>query len=59
MTPDEPKRENPSELQLEGVSEGIGALPKESIGMERQKTGLSMSSIIWKRCQSIKPLQDG
>ena len=27
MTLDDPKRENPSELQLEGVSEGIGALP--------------------------------
>ena len=39
MTPDEPERENPSELQLEGVSEGIGALPKRVDRYGKAKNG--------------------
>ena len=39
MTPDEPKRENPSELQLEGVSEGIEALPKRIDRYGKAKSG--------------------
>lgn len=39
MTPDDPKRENPSELQLEGVSEGIEALPKRVDRYGKAKSG--------------------
>ena len=39
MTPDEPKRENPAELSLDGVSEGIGALPKRIDRYGKAKNG--------------------
>jgi len=39
MTLDDPKRENPSELQLEGVSEGIEALPKRIERYGKAKKG--------------------
>ncbi len=39
MTPDDPERENPSELQLEGVSDGIGALPKRVDRYGKAKQG--------------------
>lgn len=39
MHPDDPKRENPSELQLEGVSDGIEALPKRIERYGKAKKG--------------------
>lgn len=39
MTPDEPERENPSELQLEGVSDGVEALPKRIERYGKAKKG--------------------
>lgn len=39
MTPDDPKRENPAELSLDGVSEGIGALPKRIDRYGKAKNG--------------------
>jgi len=39
MPLDDPKRENPSELQLEGVSEGIEALPKRIDRYGKAKKG--------------------
>jgi Replication protein len=39
ISPPDPKRENPSELQLEGVSEGIEALPQRVERYGKAKTG--------------------
>jgi hypothetical protein len=39
MTPDDPKRENPEQVELDGVSEGIGALPKRIDRYGKAKNG--------------------
>jgi len=39
MTPDDPKRENPAQVELDGVSEGIGALPKRIDRYGKAKNG--------------------
>ena len=39
MTQDDPERENPAELSLDGVSEGIGALPKRIDRYAKAKNG--------------------
>jgi hypothetical protein len=39
MTPDEPERENPVELSLDGVSDGVEALPKRIDRYGKAKKG--------------------
>ena len=51
----DPQRENPEQVQLDGVLDGIEALPKRIDRYGKAKKALSMWPIIWLPFPSIKP----